>query len=254
MRRAAIEEQNRYLLKRQRELRMAADVVTDAFATFPEVREHEARSKYSGPSALTWVKICAASCHIMLRSFSSQRKMPRQFQRHFSRSADIEATPREIFAHLDDHARLSGHMTRSSWMMGGGRMDLSMDEGGGARVGSHIRLSGRAFGLFVALDEVVTTYEPPASKVWETVGEPKLLVIGAYRMGFAIEHDAAPAKLRVFIDYDLPASGFARILGFLLGGLYASWCVKSMLSDAAAHFRMPTPTAGRTSPGTQNSA
>ena len=38
MRRTAIEEQNRYLLKRQREFRMAADVVSDAFATFSEVQ------------------------------------------------------------------------------------------------------------------------------------------------------------------------------------------------------------------------
>jgi hypothetical protein len=38
MRRAEIDEQNRYMLLRQRQFRMAADVVTDAFATFPEVR------------------------------------------------------------------------------------------------------------------------------------------------------------------------------------------------------------------------
>jgi hypothetical protein len=38
MRRGAIEEQNRFLLKRQREFRMAADVVANAFAAFPEVQ------------------------------------------------------------------------------------------------------------------------------------------------------------------------------------------------------------------------
>jgi hypothetical protein len=38
MRRSAIEEQNRYLLKRQREFRMAADVVCDAWMAFPEIR------------------------------------------------------------------------------------------------------------------------------------------------------------------------------------------------------------------------
>ena len=37
MRRAAIEDQNRYLVKHQRHFRMAADVVTDAWAAFPEV-------------------------------------------------------------------------------------------------------------------------------------------------------------------------------------------------------------------------
>ncbi len=38
MRRAEIDEQNRYLLLRQRQFRLAADVVTDAFAAFEEVR------------------------------------------------------------------------------------------------------------------------------------------------------------------------------------------------------------------------
>jgi hypothetical protein len=178
--------------------------------------------------------------------------MPGQFQRHFSYSAEIKATPREIFAYLNDPARLSGHMTRSSWMMGGGRMEISTDEGGGARIGSHIRLNGRAFGLSLFLDEVVTNCEPPVTKVWETIGEPKLLVIGAYRMGFAIEHGSTSAELHVFIDYDLPRNRLARILGFLLGSLYASWCVKSMVSDAAAHFRLPI--AGRKSPEMKNSA
>jgi hypothetical protein len=38
MRRAEIEEQNRYLLARQREFRMAADVVAEAWTAFPEVQ------------------------------------------------------------------------------------------------------------------------------------------------------------------------------------------------------------------------
>jgi hypothetical protein len=38
VRRAAIEEQNRFMLERQRQFRMAADVVTEAWMTFVEVR------------------------------------------------------------------------------------------------------------------------------------------------------------------------------------------------------------------------
>jgi hypothetical protein len=38
MRRAQIEEQNQFMLRRQRDLRAAADVVTDSFAAFPEVQ------------------------------------------------------------------------------------------------------------------------------------------------------------------------------------------------------------------------
>ncbi|TAJ89035.1 MAG: hypothetical protein EPO10_04745 [Reyranella sp.] len=38
MRRSEIERQNQYLIRQQREFRMAADVVADAFAAFPEVQ------------------------------------------------------------------------------------------------------------------------------------------------------------------------------------------------------------------------
>lgn len=38
MRRSEIEKQNQYLLLQQREFRMAADIVTDAFMAFPDVR------------------------------------------------------------------------------------------------------------------------------------------------------------------------------------------------------------------------
>jgi hypothetical protein len=37
VRRAEIEQQNRYLLDRQRQFRIAADVVTEAWMAFPEV-------------------------------------------------------------------------------------------------------------------------------------------------------------------------------------------------------------------------
>ena len=38
MRRAKIEEQNRFMVKRQREFRIAADVATKAWMVFPEVQ------------------------------------------------------------------------------------------------------------------------------------------------------------------------------------------------------------------------
>lgn len=162
------------------------------------------------------------------------------FPRHFAASARIDARVQDVFAYLDDPARLASHMTRSSWMMGGGKMQIATDEGAGTQVGSHICMTGKAFGLSVFLDEVVRQYDPPRMKTWETVGQPKLLVIGAYRMGFRLTDTAAPQELQVFIDYDLP-QGFARILGWLFGRVYASWCVKTMLADAVAHFAASDP-------------
>lgn len=157
-------------------------------------------------------------------------------RRHREGDALIAAPPEAVFSFVDDHSRLSSHMSESSWMMGGGRMQVELDAAKGQAVGSHIRLAGSAFGMRLSLDEVITQREPPSVKVWETVGAPRLLIIGAYRMGVEIAATRDGSRLRVFIDYDLPSGPITRWLGVCLGGMYARWCVKQMLSSAAAEF------------------
>ena len=127
-------------------------------------------------------------------------------------------------------------MESSSWMMGGGRMAIATDDAKGQAVGSHIRMGGRVFGIRIFLDEVVTRRDPPQHKAWETVGVPKLLVIGSYRMGFDIRPTKGGSDLRVFIDYDLPSGPIARLLGRLFADWYAKWCVDQMLVAPAEAF------------------
>lgn len=160
--------------------------------------------------------------------------------RHHEGTALIAAAPEEVFAFIDDHSRFASHMSGSSWMMGGGRMVMEVDAAKGQAVGSHIRLTGRAFGFRLLLDEVVTRRTPPAVKLWETVGSPKLLVIGTYRVGAEIWPASQGSRVRVFIDYDLP-TGPTLVLGWLFGALYAKWCVKQMLAGASDHFRRRGP-------------
>ena len=151
---------------------------------------------------------------------------------HFESSAIVSAASETVFALLDDPERLSSHMNRSSWQMGGGRMRTILDAGRGQRVGSHIQMRGRMLGIELSLDEVVTEREPPNTKIWETVGSPKLLVIGAYRMGFHIVPRQGGSSLTVFIDYSLPSPGWQRWLGLLAGRYYARWCTQTMVNDA----------------------
>jgi hypothetical protein len=120
--------------------------------------------------------------------------------------------------------------------MGGGTMETILDEGRGERIGSHIRMSGRILGLELALDEVVTERTPPLRKVWETVGTPRLLVIGSYRMAFEIEARGTASRLQVFIDYDVPSTPLGRWLARLFGRSYARWCTRTMVADAVQHF------------------
>ena len=157
------------------------------------------------------------------------------YPRHEEATGQIAASEPLVFAFLDDHERLASHMSKRSWMMGGGRMDTILDDARGRRIGSRITVRGRVFGVLLSLEERVVERVPPSRKAWETEGEPHLLVIGAYRMGFELSPGAGTTA-RVWIDYALPSSGFGRWLGKLLGSWYARWCVRRMLRDAQRAF------------------
>lgn len=124
-------------------------------------------------------------------------------------------------------------------------MTLSLDEQAGRALGSRIRLEGRVLGVQLSLEEVVTEHTPAARKVWATVGTPRLLVIGPYRMGFELVPAGGGANaggsdggvtLTVFIDYELPERGPSRLLGLMFGHWYARWCTGRMVADAQAAF------------------
>ena len=108
------------------------------------------------------------------------------YPRHEEYSARIAASAERVFDRLDDQTRLSKHMSKRSWQMGWGRMETVLDAQHGRSVGAHIVVRGRVFGIRLYLDEVVTMRDAPLRKTWETVGEPRLLVIGRYRMGFDV--------------------------------------------------------------------
>ena len=157
----------------------------------------------------------------------------------YEASAVVPATPVELFRHADDPARLATHMDESSWMLFGGRFATETDAAGGRALGSRIRMHGRVLGVSLGLEESITERDPPHRKAWETLGEPRLLVIGRYRMGFDVDLDARGSTFRVFIDYALPVSMSGRWLGRLFGRRYARWCTQRMLQDVVRRFASP---------------
>jgi len=159
-------------------------------------------------------------------------------------SAVIQSPVDRVFDWLDDQTRLAQHMAQRSWKMGWGKMEIELDGRRGRALGAHIVLRGRVLGVDLSLDEVVTRYEPPLRKTWKTVGEPRLLVIGAYEMGFELVPLEATTRLRVTISYRLPTAGVALWLGRLFGKSYAAWCVRKMVEDAGNGLRIADPHQG----------
>ena len=77
------------------------------------------------------------------------------YSRHHRSEVDVRADAMVLFAHLDDHRRLAGHMEKPSLMMAGATMRVGTDALKGQAVGSVIRITGRVLGANLAVDEVV---------------------------------------------------------------------------------------------------
>lgn len=159
----------------------------------------------------------------------------KNYAKHYAATAVIAASQQTVFDHLDDHKRLASHMTQPSGIMAGARFSFSMDSAKGKAVGSRIAMSGKLLGFNMFVAETVVERDPPNRKVWQTDPEPKLLIIGNYRMGFEVSPRKAGSLLCVFIDYDLPAMPVATLLEPLTG-FYAKWCVNRMAADAQSYF------------------
>jgi hypothetical protein len=156
-------------------------------------------------------------------------------------AAVVVAAPREqVFAYIDEAAHMAGHMDRPTWMMGGGHMELRTDACRGHRVGSRMTLNGRAFGIPLGVETVVVERRAPALKQWETVGEPRLIVIGRYRITITIDRAPRQSRIAIRIDYDLPRSRRGRIAKWL-AGIYALWCVRQMSTDLVSAFEAGLP-------------
>jgi len=165
------------------------------------------------------------------------------FPLHDETTVYVSADPAILFDHLDDPRRLGGHMEKPSWRTLGSAMKYSFDQHEGRAVGSVITLTGQIVGAPLSLEEVVRERLPPSRKSWETTGQPRLIVIGGYRMGFEIDPVSPGCMLEIFIDYDLGGLP-PRWLARMLGRWYARWCVSQMAKDAQAAFASGSSPAG----------
>ena len=97
-------------------------------------------------------------------------------------------------------------------------------------------MTGRMLGVDHSLEEVAREREPPRHKEWETIGSPRLLVIGSYRLGLEVASVGIRAEVRVFIGYNHPSSPGEGFLGRFFGPVYARWFVRQMVDGARAQF------------------
>jgi Polyketide cyclase / dehydrase and lipid transport len=148
-------------------------------------------------------------------------------------TVEIRAPAESVFAHIDDIRNLGWHMARrSSMALMGSRLRLEILSDQATGLGATYQYSGTMMGLSIDFSESVTKYLPPREKVWRTLGESRLLIVASYEMRVAVE-PLSPwsARLTISIVYELPRSGFWRIVGLVLARSYSRWCLRRMCRD-----------------------
>lgn len=149
-------------------------------------------------------------------------------------TVDIEASADDVFAYVDDMENVGWHMTdRSSMAMMGSRLTLELLSPHRTGVGAVYRYSGRILGFILDFSQTVTKYVPGREKVWRTIGEPRLLILGSYEMRLVVEpRSPASSRLTISIVYELSRAWGWWLVAVVVAGWYSRWCLRQMCRDA----------------------
>ena len=154
------------------------------------------------------------------------KEYPRSKPWHFEQAIDIKARPQDVFAFVDDIHHTGWHMEKSSMPMMGGKMEVEILSKNRTGLGAAYRWTGRVLGMPIDFSETVVKYAKDKERVWRTIGEPKIIIIGHYEMGFKLTTIQRSTRLTIYISYELPKPLFGKFLGWLLSGWYSKWCLK----------------------------
>lgn len=149
-----------------------------------------------------------------------------------SRRERYQATPEDVFKQIDDLGVTGMHMTQSSMMMLGSKLKLEYLTANHTGLGTKYRWTGKLMGMPLDFTVEVTKWISGREKVWETIGDPKLIIYSWYRMHLMSLPRLNGAEAELSISYEKPKGIFNKILSFLFADWYCRWCLKHMLGDA----------------------
>jgi hypothetical protein len=148
-----------------------------------------------------------------------------------ARTTYYPAPPEEVFHVIDDLGVTGGHMTSSSAMMMGTKLQLEYLTKQHTGLDTRYRWTGKMMGMQMDFTVAVTKWLPGKEKVWETIGQAKLILYSWYRMMLVLEPATPGTKATLSITYKRPKGILNNILSFLFANLYCAWCLNKMLSD-----------------------
>lgn len=94
-------------------------------------------------------------------------------------------------------------------------------------------------GLLIDVEMEVTKWVPGVEKIWETIGEPKLIIYSWYRIQLIItDIPEGISQAELSITYKKPSRLFYKILSFFFADWYCKWCLKKMLAEAKNNLEL----------------
>ena len=148
-----------------------------------------------------------------------------------SKNILIHANVEQIFLRMDNFSKTGMHMTESSMMMMGSKLELEQLSVNATGIGASYRWYGKMVGLTIDFTETVTKWQLNQVKEWETIGEAKMIIMSWYRMWFKIKPGENGTFVELSISYLPPKEWYFRILAFFFATMYCNWCLKNMLRD-----------------------
>src|SRR5215212_2442783 len=118
-----------------------------------------------------------------------------------SKSILIHSSPERVFAYMDNLANTGMHMTDSSAMMMGSKLQLQQLTENATGLNSKFRWSGKMMGFAMDFTVVVTKWIKDKEKAWETIGEAKMIILKWYQMRFIISPAGTDTKAELSIAY-----------------------------------------------------
>lgn len=147
------------------------------------------------------------------------------------RTEIYSSPPQVVFPYLDDLGVTGMHMTQSSWMMMGSKLNVEYLTEHHSGLGTRYRWTGKMMGMKMDFTVEVTKWKEGEEKIWETLGTPELIIYSWYRMHLKLTKVANGTLAKLSISYDKPEGWFFKLLSFLFADWYCRWCLKHMLED-----------------------
>lgn len=149
-----------------------------------------------------------------------------------SKTARYNAPSENVFQHLDDLGVTGMHMTQSSAMMMGSKLNLEYLTPNHKGLGTQYRWKGTMVGMKMDFTVAVTKWIPGVEKTWETIGEAKMIIYSWYRMHLQLSRKDNLTMAELSITYEKPKGWLLKVISFLFADMYCRWCLKNMLRDA----------------------